>query len=159
MDYSRLVDSRFNKQGNLLTRLVLASLKTKRSLYLPTKILKIYVEAFTGFSHVYHPDGLYNTLLSQGCVLQNGSHCVNDGQKVFSKDGGGSQESLIAQVQLKCQPAIMSSQWPHPTLFPMNVFLLRVNTVYLTFRAILIVVLPDTMPGKLGLKTEIFWSG
>lgn len=27
-----------------------------------------------GFIHVYHPDGLHSTLLSQGCILENSSH-------------------------------------------------------------------------------------
>ena len=31
---------------------------------------KFNIEALTGFSHVYHPDGLNNTLLSQGCILE-----------------------------------------------------------------------------------------
>ena len=44
-----LVASRFNKQGNLLTRLALGSHKTGISPHLPTRILKVYVEALTGF--------------------------------------------------------------------------------------------------------------
>ena len=32
--------------------------------------LKVYMEALTGFKHVFSPDGLNNTLLSQGCVLE-----------------------------------------------------------------------------------------
>jgi len=35
---------------------------------LTCRILKVNLEAWTGFSHGYNPDGL-NTLLSQGCVL------------------------------------------------------------------------------------------
>lgn len=42
---SRLVGGRFNKQGNLHTRLVLGNCKTSRSLCAPTRILKVYVEA------------------------------------------------------------------------------------------------------------------
>ena len=34
------------------------------------RILKVYIEVFTGFSHVFHPDDLHNTLLSQGCALE-----------------------------------------------------------------------------------------
>ena len=41
-----------------------------RSPYLPARILKFYIEALTGFSHVFSPDGLNNTLLSQGHVLE-----------------------------------------------------------------------------------------
>ena len=36
---------------------------------LTCQILKVYIEALTGFSHVYCPDGLNITLLSQGCVF------------------------------------------------------------------------------------------
>lgn len=32
-------------------------------------------EALTGFSHVCWPEGLNNTVLSQGGLLENGSHC------------------------------------------------------------------------------------
>lgn len=39
-----------------------------------TRILKVYTEALTGFSPIHSPDGP-NTLLSQGCALENGSHC------------------------------------------------------------------------------------
>lgn len=45
-------------------------LKMSSSQHLPARILKVYREDLTGFSHMYHPSGLNNTLLSQGCVLQ-----------------------------------------------------------------------------------------
>lgn len=59
--HSRWVGGRFNKPGNLLTRLVLGGRKTNRSSHLPARILKVYRKALTGFSHVHHPDGLNNT--------------------------------------------------------------------------------------------------
>lgn len=37
----------------------------------PVQNLKIYVEAFLGFSHRFSPDGLNDNLLSQGHVLEN----------------------------------------------------------------------------------------
>ena len=37
---------------------------------LTAKILRVYIEALTGFSHVFSPDGLDSTLLSQGCILE-----------------------------------------------------------------------------------------
>ena len=40
-----------------------------------------------GFSRINHPDGLNNTLLSQGRVLENGFHCGMGGQSFPSKDG------------------------------------------------------------------------
>ena len=69
-DHSRLVGSSFYKQGNLHTRLVLSIHQMNRSLHPPTSILKVYIEALTGFSPVYSPDGLNNTLLLQGRVLE-----------------------------------------------------------------------------------------
>lgn len=45
----------------------------------------LYTEVSTTWSG-HHPDGLSNTWLSQGCVLENGSHCGNNGQNVHSKD-------------------------------------------------------------------------
>ena len=44
-DHSILVGGTFNKQGKLHTRLVLEGHKMSRSLYLPTRILKVYIEA------------------------------------------------------------------------------------------------------------------
>jgi len=44
----------------------------------PPVILNIYVEASTTLGHVNQPDGLSNIVLSQGCVLKNGSHCGNN---------------------------------------------------------------------------------
>ena len=50
---------------------------------------------------IYHSDGLNNTLLFQGYVLENGSHGGNDGQNVCSKDRGVGKEPSIAQVQYR----------------------------------------------------------
>lgn len=47
-DYSRLVGGRFNKQGSILTRIQIS-----RSLYPVLQILIVYIEVFTGFSHIY----------------------------------------------------------------------------------------------------------
>lgn len=46
----------------------------------PTSILKVYREAWMGFSYIHHHDGLSSTLLSQGCVLGSGFHCGNGGR-------------------------------------------------------------------------------
>ena len=40
-------------------------------------ILRVYLEALAGFRHVRCAYDLSNALLSQGCVLENGSHCGN----------------------------------------------------------------------------------
>ena len=62
-----------------------------------------------GFGHIYQPDGLNITLLSQGCVLENGSSFENGGLKVHSKDWRGDEEPLIAQVRLESQQLVTSS--------------------------------------------------
>ena len=51
-------------------RLVLGGCKASRSLHLPTRILKVFIEALMGFSLIYCSVGLNNTLLSQGCILE-----------------------------------------------------------------------------------------
>ena len=63
-DCSSSVDGRCNKQRHLLKWLVLGDCMISRSLHLPTRILKVYVEAFTGFSHIFSQDGFNNTLPS-----------------------------------------------------------------------------------------------
>lgn len=52
----RLEGGRFNKQGNWPTRLVLGSHKTSGSPHLPTRIVKVCIEALPGLQ--YYPDGL-----------------------------------------------------------------------------------------------------
>lgn len=64
-----MVGGRFGKQENLHMRLVLNGCKTSRSLHTPLRILKVCIEAFIGFSHVFSSDGL-NILLSHGYVLE-----------------------------------------------------------------------------------------
>lgn len=68
--------------------------------------LKVYTEALTRFTHVHCPDGLNNTLLSQGCFLENGSHCGNDGPKVHFKDRGEGKQTT--QVPLTGQMVVNS---------------------------------------------------
>lgn len=66
-DHSRLVGGNFNKQRNLYMWLVLGDQVMSRSLHVSIRILKVYIEALTGFSHIFSLDDLSNTLLSQGC--------------------------------------------------------------------------------------------
>ena len=84
-DHSRMAGGRFNKQGNWHTRLILGSRKRCRFQHPPTRILKAYIETLTGFSHVFSPDGLNNTLLPQGCVLEKGPtmRMGNGGQDIL----------------------------------------------------------------------------
>lgn len=50
VDHSSLVGGRFNRQGHLYKRLAMCGHKASKSLHLPTRILKVYIEAFTGFT-------------------------------------------------------------------------------------------------------------
>ena len=67
-DHSRLVSGRFDK-GTYIQGLSWASIRRVDFPIHPPRILKVYLESLTGFSHVYCPDGLNNTLLSQGCIF------------------------------------------------------------------------------------------
>ena len=67
-DHSRWVGGSSQEQENLHTRLVLDGCMMHRSLPPPTEILGIYIGALLGFSHIYYPDGLNTTSLSQGCM-------------------------------------------------------------------------------------------
>ena len=84
---------RFNKQGDSHVRLVLGGSKTSRSLHLPTRIWKVYIEALMGFGHVFYPDGLNNALLFQGCVLETALTVGTVGRIYITRTGiacGGS---------------------------------------------------------------------
>lgn len=62
----------------------LGSCKKSRSPHPPGRILEVYIEALTGLSHVSSPD-VSRAYYTQGCVLENCSHCGNTGQKTYSK--------------------------------------------------------------------------
>ena len=78
-------------------RLVLGSCKTSKFVHLPARILKVSMEALTGLSHTYHPDGLNNTVLSQGCVLETaGRMCIprtGEGVRSLQLPGSSSRVS------------------------------------------------------------------
>ena len=61
-----------------------------------------------------------NTLLSQGCILENSSHWGNGEQSLQSKDREVGKEPPIAWVQLVCQLMVTCSRWPPST--PDNCF-------------------------------------
>ena len=72
------------------------------SFALGDRILEEHIEALTGFSHVYRPDGLNITLLSEGCIP-----AMTPAMKMVARTyipRGGSEESPIAWVQLTDQP-------------------------------------------------------
>ena len=54
--HSRLVTVNFNNQGNSHMRFVLGSYEISRSTHLSTQILKVYIEAWMGFSYIYTLD-------------------------------------------------------------------------------------------------------
>ena len=91
-------------KANLPMRFVSSGYKMNRSPHPPARILKVYIKVSPGFNYVYHSDGLNNALLSQGYVLENGSHCGNGVQSIDSKARGQTMEPLIPQVQFLGQP-------------------------------------------------------
>ena len=84
--------------------LFLSGCMTGRSLNPSARILKVYREALTGFSHIFSPGGLNHTLLSQVCILVIPSG--NSRWSVHSMDRRGRKEPLTSQVQLTGQPAV-----------------------------------------------------
>lgn len=110
--YPRLVGDGFNKWSNVLMRLVLDNSRTSRSPHLPTRILKVYRETLTAFSPIHHPDGLNCTLLSQGCLLENDTHCGNSEQYVFQRqrrEWGASSGPGAAQGSMGGHIPLMTS--------------------------------------------------
>ena len=87
-DHYRLVGGSVNKQGNLHMRIVLGGLKT-RSLHLTSRILKVYTEGLPGFIHIFSPDGLNNTFLSQVHILQRPSLWQQWAEYTFQGQGMG----------------------------------------------------------------------
>lgn len=99
VNHSILVGGSFGKQGNWHTRLALGGCKMSWAPQPPTRILRFYTEALTGFSHVFHPDGPNDALLSQGCVLYEAP-----GAGKMSR--WGSEEPPIARSRQQV------TQWP-----------------------------------------------
>lgn len=105
----------FNKK-NWHTRLVLGSPQMSRSSHLSARILKVCIAALPGFSHIDHPDGLYDTLLSLKAVSLETVARV--GRMYILRMGREiGEKPWITQTQLKSQPAVMSSWWLPPTIF------------------------------------------
>ena len=88
------------------------------------RILKVYIEALTGFSHIFNPDSLNNTLLSQGCILgvsptvgMVGGMCIpRAGEQEMSPIIGGQFEGQLKDLLqpstpcdrlLQCLPALL----------------------------------------------------
>lgn len=76
-------------KGHVHMRFVLKGLKTlTRSLHCPPNLNSL-IEALTGFRHMYCPDGLSTTSLTQGCVLGAVSGGRKGRQNPHSKGGEG----------------------------------------------------------------------
>lgn len=66
----------------------------------------------------HHPDGLSHTGLSPGCVLENGSHCGNNGQNVHPKDRGQVRSlQLFVQLGVTQQSHLLDDLLPTITDF------------------------------------------
>lgn len=107
--HSRLASGRFGKKGNSHSRLVMSGPKVSRSPHAHRKFKSLH-RGLNWVSHIFSPDGLNKTLPSQGYVLERAPR-VKIVSNIHSKD----RKSLIAQVLLKGQWAVMSSQWPPPS--------------------------------------------
>lgn len=68
-----------------------------------------------GFHHLYSTKGLNNTLLSQGHFLEMASSAYSE-PNIHSKRRGGSEQPLMAQVQLEGQSVVTLSHSPPPIL-------------------------------------------
>lgn len=79
------------------------------------EILRVCIKAFTGFSHKYSPDGLNNTFLSQGCILEMASSLGTMGRTYISKTRVREEDPPNAQAQFEGQEAVMYSRWPPST--------------------------------------------
>lgn len=103
-----LVD-RFYKQGNLFIRLVLGGYKKSRSPYLPSRILKIYLETTTWFSHICCPDDLNTTSLSWGYVHVAASRSEETTGDAHSKAREGVRSLLLLAPSTSCYDLPMTS--------------------------------------------------
>lgn len=81
--------------------------KTSRSPHPPTRILKVYIVALTGFSHIISPDVLNTTLFFQGYILQMAASMRIVGN-VFSTVRIEDKEPPVARVQFRGQPVVTS---------------------------------------------------
>ena len=108
-DHSRLVGGRFNKQGDLLTKLVLGSHKMNRSLPSSTKLLQVYIEALMGVQSHISPDGLKDILLSQGYTLERAASVWKVGRMCIPRMGLGWRPS-------KCPSPVQGSTGGHALL-------------------------------------------
>lgn len=75
--------------GKELTRLLFRWHKAGRLLHLPARILEVYVEDLTEFSHLFIPDDLNNAVLSRGYVFGIAPAVGSVGRAYFPRTGEG----------------------------------------------------------------------
>lgn len=125
--HSRLVGGRFNKQGNLPRRPILGSHYRNRSA--PAR--QNHRSLYRGLNWIQSVS-LSKTLLSQGCILENGSHCGNSGQTVHSKFRG-ELESLWSP---KYSLGVNQRPWPLYDLLQLLIFFFSMNVNFLVLKTL-----------------------
>ena len=108
-----------NKQGNYLPGLPWVVTRWVNLL----AHFKVYTEAVTGFSPIYHPDSLNNTLPSPSCTLESGSHCGSSGREcTFQGQARGEEPATPGSSSQVSQQSGPLSDLPqqHPYLYLLN---------------------------------------
>lgn len=92
-DHSILVGSRITKQGKLHMGLLLGHHMRHRSLHPSARIFEAYIEDLTGSGHIFSPDSLNNTFISQSRILGAAS-CVEIVDRMYILRTGNSVRNL-----------------------------------------------------------------
>lgn len=95
--HCRLAGDELNQQGNLHTKLVLDGHKTHSSWHPTARIIKVYIETLTGFSHIQSRESQQHVTLSRLCPW-NSSHCGNSGKNIYATNRGEGSEAPDYQV-------------------------------------------------------------
>ena len=87
--HSRLVGGRFNIRETYLWGLFWVPQDKQISASTSPPVFQPFLEVLMGFSAVSCPDGLSNTLLSQGCILESAPGVRKVGGMYISRTWGG----------------------------------------------------------------------
>lgn len=103
-------------------RLVSDNDKMSRPPHMPARILKVYIGALIGFSHVHHPDDVSTTFLSQDDILGAATGMERDKQNTHSKDSEriGRLQLLTSSLRVKWWSCLLNDllqQTPNTSLF------------------------------------------
>lgn len=109
-----LVVGGFNKQGNFLLRLVLGCHTACGSPRPPARILNVYGEALTGFSHVHSPGSLNTTITVSKLCPWVASNSGRASRTYIPKIGEGVSSLQMPESSSQVKLAITSSWWPSP---------------------------------------------